>query len=152
MNLPPSILQEFTNHDFYKNSLFGRKVNFENMQNVPECGLFAYSNEPTQFISVPANEDFEVLELPIEGVLALVDDNEGYEIHSERWFKVRKQLSEENETHYPWVYVDVENDVVKLMDGRHRLIALWKFKNMRTVPVQVQPSMVERVKQHFNLV
>lgn len=147
MIIPPSILVEFSSHNFDEQQIFGRKENFKALENVPECCIFTYSDEPLEFMSVPANDDFEIIEVPIKDALALLDD-EAYELHSERWYKVRKQFSSENRTHYPWIYVNSKGEV-RLMDGRHRLVAMLMFKGMEFAPVQVQPSMVDQVKAYF---
>lgn len=147
MNFPPFILTEFSSHNFDNAPIFGRKENFKALENIPECCIFSYSDEPLEFISAPANDDFEIIEVPIKDVLAFLDD-EAYELHSERWYKVRKQFSKENKTHYPWVYIDSEGEV-GLMDGRHRLVAMLMFKGMEFAPVQVDRSMVNQVKEYF---
>ena len=147
MSLPPFIIAEFSNHNFDEKPVFGRKENFKDLTYIPECCIFSYSDAPLEFISAPANEDFEVIEVPIKDALALLDD-EAFELHSERWYKVRKQFSKENRTHYPWIYVNTEGEV-RLMDGRHRLIAMMLFKGMEFAPVQVEPSMVDQVKAYF---
>lgn len=85
--------------------------------------------------------------MPIAAALALLGD-EAYELHSERWYNVRKQFSTQNKTHYPWLYVNTEGDVC-LMDGRHRLVAMMKLKGMQYACVQVEPSMREQVQSHF---
>lgn len=147
MSLPPFIVAEFSNHNFDEFPIFGRKENFKDLNNIPECCIFTYSDEPLEFISEPANKEFEVFEVPIKDALALLDD-EAYEIHSERWYKVRKQFSKENKTHYPWLYVNTDGEV-DIMDGRHRLIAMMLLKGMEFAPVQVEPSMVDQVKAYF---
>lgn len=150
MNLHSNMVFEFSQRDFEKDPVFGSKEDFKKIDNIPECGLFLYSDEPLSFIPSLANEDFTIIELPIKGVLDLLAE-EAFIIHSERWYKVRKQFSVLNQTHYPWVYVDEETNEVRLMDGRHRLIAMLKLKKMQVVPVQVEPAMVDRVKAHFKI-
>jgi hypothetical protein len=149
MNLPPFILSEFSSHNFDENPIFGRKTNFGDLSNIPECSIFSYTDTPLEFISPAGNDDFEVIEVPIKDVLNLLGD-EAYEIHSERWYKVRKQFSQENKTHFPWVYVDMDGEV-QLMNGRHRLIAMLTCKGMETTPIQVEPPMVAQVKAYFGL-
>ena len=148
MNLPPFILSEFSCHKFDEEPLFGRKMNFGYLCDIPKCCIFSYSDTPLQFISVPGNENFEIIEVSIKDALNLLG-GDAYEIHSERWYKVRKQFSKENKTHFPWVYVDSDGEV-QLMDGRHRLIAMMMFKGMEVAPIQVESSVVAQVKAYFD--
>ncbi|HCA5183399.1 TPA: hypothetical protein MW242_003032 [Acinetobacter baumannii] len=148
MNFPTDILFEFSSHNFDEEPIFGRKTNFCNLKNIPDCSLFKFTNEPLKFISDPVNEGFEIIEVPIRAALDLLDDK-AYELHSERWFKVRKQFSLENETHFPWIFINSDGEV-QLMDGRHRLVAMMLFKNMEFAPVQVEPSMLAQVKKYFD--
>lgn len=147
MQFPPFILSEFSTHDFDKFPIFGRKINFSNIENIPKCELFSYSNKPLEFISVPGNNEFSVINVPIKAALELMDES-AYEIHSERWYRVRKQFSQSNITHFPWIYINTDGKVA-LMDGRHRLIAMMLFKGMESVPVQVEPNLVEEIQKYF---
>lgn len=147
LNLPEFIIYEYTKKDFDKTFTEGRRVNFQSIENVPDCELFQYDLTPLNFKPAPGNSDFEVIHLPITEVLELLAP-ESYELDSFRWHRVRKQISQDNEIEYPWVYVTTDNRVA-LMDGRHRLVGMAKFKNMTEAPVQVESKYKEQILKHF---
>ena len=139
---------EFSTKDF-SNTNTGYKHNFLRIENIPKCGLFEYSLESLRYEPDEGNSSFSVIHVPIKLALELLDDH--CEIHSYKWFKVRRNISLNNVMHYPWLSVDSDNQVF-LMDGRHRLLAMLLIKGLSHTPVNVEPHHEERVKKHFGLV
>lgn len=134
-------IYEFSLKDF-KDSVSGYKHNFKNIENIPQCKLYSYSADELAFEPDPGNSDFLLLNVPIKKTLELLNDY--CEIHSYKWFRVRKKISQLDVINYPWISVGSEGEVF-LMDGRHRLLGMMLLKGMTHVDVNVE-------KQHFDIV
>jgi len=147
LNLPEILIYEYSQKNFDKTFTEGRRVNFKSIENIPDCKLFHYNLAPLKFKSAPGNSNFEVIHLPINKVLELLAPH-SYELGSFRWYRVRKQISQDNQIEYPWIYINSDNEV-KLMDGRHRLVGMAKFKNMSEAPIQVDSKFKNQILQHF---
>lgn len=141
-------INEFSIKDF-SNTNAGYKHNFLSIENIPKCGLFKYSSEPVLFEPDSGNSDFSVIHVPIKPALELLDDY--CEIHSYKWHRVRKNISENNVINYPWLSIDSENEVF-LMDGRHRLLGLLLLKGLSHAPVNVEAHHVEQITKYFELI
>lgn len=130
----------------FENTNSGYKHDFKNIENIPSCGLFSYSELPLSFAPAPGNRDFLIVEVPIKETLELL---EGYcELNSFKWYNTRREMSQLDVIFYPWVSVTSEGEAF-LMDGRHRLLGMLLLKGMTKALVNIEEHHLEVVKNHF---
>lgn len=125
---------------------------WQTVENIPPCGLFDFPDkEKLKFRFAPANEDFEVITLPLVAALGTMVPEDRYLLNPLRWHRVKEQLST-GEIEYPEMTLGLGRGITTpaLQDGRHRIVAMMKLMGMVTAPFAVDPGHAETVRNFFN--
>lgn len=121
--------------------------NWKDINNIPECSLFDYAGIVLDFKRPPVAESFDIIELPLKEVLSTLGKN-CFVLSPNRWHRVRKQIAQ-GLIEYPEITVSSQTNKPKLMDGRHRIIAMIKFLGLEKAPFVCYPPDTETVKQYY---
>lgn len=113
----------------------GTWLNFKRLENVPENKFFNLSNngKNIEMINIDKEKIYtHEIEVDALEILEYTLGDRSFSLNPVRWTRVRKDLSE-GKCYMPEIAYDKDTKKLKILDGRHRIVALTKFYNFKKI-------------------
>ncbi|WP_319640837.1 hypothetical protein [Ralstonia pickettii] len=116
---------------------------FKTMADMPPCLKHDYPTRDLEFRVPPLCRSFETVTIHLRSALATLPESEQLNLNPARWSRVRRDLSE-GWCYTPWM--SVQQGRARLMDGRHRIVAMMKFLELEYAEFSVEPEHLAAVR------
>ncbi|SPD46709.1 conserved protein of unknown function [Cupriavidus neocaledonicus] len=119
---------------------------FPSISSLPPCMVYDFRSD-IKFELPPGCGDFEVVEIELSNALSALPVDDQLYLNPGRWSDVKKDLSE------GWCYTPemtlCEDGKPKLMNGRHRTVAMIRLLGLDYAQFAVPKEMVGAVRAHL---